>query len=520
MTGGPVRTRPGKTPPPTAYGPQAGVAQRVAAPAAPPRHAPPPTAYGPGQVQRAAMVAPAAPPRHAPPPTAFGPGGGVAQRAVAAPPVAAGRRPHSGVVQRILEITDTKNAYYTNATAAEQDLTLGYTNYLTKKGVKRPLTLGETSRIKELAGFADSTYLVYPIPTEKDAIAYIESGAKFNSVAYYLDPSATPPRETDDTEKWQFTLYEKYEPPKQMEVPQSPVHYSMFDDQEEPQPQFIDMLSAETKVRDSIHKWKGSGLAKSHLGNNHYSYHIKIKYRLAEMETFKTQKNEIVFAQSSTKPVLDEEVVPSPFYTSKKMLPPQEKGGKRVDLDDEMRTKLQELYDGYQYGGFKSSTIFSSKKKHDYFKKATGQQIGSMYFHSEVQAASDEDGARTAAGKVVRKLVIKGKDMAKFHPGKIYNLVVSAVLIVGYSDHRTCCGGACKLALTDVAKLIETEFNLQLALNKKPVPNLYIRRSAHFRVSAAVGAKTAFQGLKLGANVSKGVPKLQHHQVSEFKPFL
>ncbi|RZJ86493.1 MAG: hypothetical protein EOO60_13360 [Hymenobacter sp.] len=104
-----------------------------------------------------------------------------------------------------------------------------------------------------------------------------------------------------------------------------------------------------------------------------------------------------------------------------------------------------------------------------------------------------------------------------------YNLVVTAVIIKGYSEDRTVCGGACKPALAHLSELIGAEVTTQLHNNRaNPLitgANIKIRRSKGFTVSAHVGAGKEFQGLEHGAQVDTNLPAtLQHNKVSEYKP--
>lgn len=98
-----------------------------------------------------------------------------------------------------------------------------------------------------------------------------------------------------------------------------------------------------------------------------------------------------------------------------------------------------------------------------------------------------------------------------------FHLVVTSLVVVGYSDNRTVCGGACKMALADLAKRIENKFEAKYQSLRGSIPNLKVRRSKMFTVSSHVGAEEKFAGLTQGASIDEGVPELVHHQVNEYK---
>lgn len=449
---------------------------------------------------------------------------GMIQRmAAASPPIMAGAE----VVQRRLEIIDQKE-YFEKEADAEKYLKAKYEEILEAEAQKKNLTsprlmiLDEQQRLKETAKVADDKRYVYPFQTLKDAMEYIASGKNLSIQKYDLQPHKTPPRETDDGSPWGFALYKSAPPPTNIEVPQSPTDTYFPSNRAAPTPFHIDLFSDIKERRDEIGTW-AKGSTKSHLGNNHYAYNLQIYYRLEELEDFVDQKGETSFVRKQPEKVRTQ-TRPSPYYTSKKDRPPQKKGDKPVNMEKDIRDELEHLHQNYDRDEFQKTSLFAENKgvrtkNPGFYKSANVGQISSLYFHSEVQAASDKDGAREVAGQAVTKLVDKAK--AKIAGKKGYNLVVMAGIITGYSENRTVCGNACKPALADLSSVIAEKMTNELhqQRNANQTAGLYIRRSSEFRVSAHVGAERTFQGLETGAQVKSGtLTKLPHNMVVEYQP--
>lgn len=442
-------------------------------------------------------------------------------------PARAGATGRGGVVQRQLEITDAK-AHFVKSADAKLYLEGEYKKILasqTQKGKQpRAMKFEENVRLQEIAGKADEQRYLYPIPTLQQAMEYIASGKRLDIQRFDTRPDLTPERDTKDTDPWGFTLHKSYTPPTKMEVPQSPTHETFFPSDTTFDPSYIDLLSSIKEVRDDIGEWTKQS-TKSHLGKNHYSYKLRIQYRLDELEEFKDVKGTVSYVPKQLGK-LNTEVKSSPFYTSKKDMAPQEKGGKKVSMETEIRNELTYLHKNFDRGEFKETSLFAEKKGQrtktaQFYQTAKVGQLASLYFHSEVQASSDESGARKVAQKAVHRLVNKALAQAKL--GK-YSLVVVAGIITGYSHSRTVCGNACKPALAHLSSIIADEMTQTLHRLRNTLqvkyPELKIRRSSRFRVSAHVGAHVEFQGLETGAKLGKGKPTvLPHNQVFEYQPF-
>lgn len=343
-TRGAASTAAGKPPPPTAYGPGGPAAQRKAvstAPTATPPSAaakpPPPTAYAPkpaGAVQRAPARA-----GLPPPPTLYAPGGaGVQRLAGASVPKAGHGAPatpfasQGHVIQRVLEITSTSTRLETKNNALKY-LTDEYRNYLALKMIGRGLTQDEAKRVEELAEGAENDRLVYPIPTLVEAMAYIETGAKFDSVAYDLYPDRTPTREYDDSTPWRFTYFPKENYNQLFQVPQSPVHYSLFEDQEGEISQYIDLLVGMDAVKNSVQEWSKLDIPKCHKGNNHYAYSVKVTYRMGSLRRHTDLKSKVAYAISTGALSLGMEEEMSLNYTSRSNIPAQDVGERKIKFD-------------------------------------------------------------------------------------------------------------------------------------------------------------------------------------------
>ncbi|MBR9972400.1 hypothetical protein [Magnetospirillum sulfuroxidans] len=525
MSRNPTKSRPGLAPPPTAFAPATGTAQRkaTAAPTKPGAIPAPPTAFGPkpaSSVQRAKAGASS----FAPPPTAFGPPSAAMQRLAAPaaprfvpPPIASAARPGAGVVQPLLQITDA-GKFFDNEAQAIDYLTQRYRQILQGKGSMRALTPDENGRIKFLAAAAKDPRMVYPIASLQQAMGYIEAATSFPSIAYDRYPDRTPERVNDDATDWGFTYFTQDTVPTRYDIPQSPQHYSLFDDQQVRQYQQLHLEQEMSEVQYGIDIWKQDYATKSHLGLNHYAYNLRIDYRLSELEAFTDLSGEISYAQSSTNPPSNKkESTGSTFYTSTGFIPSQAKKGRKIDVRTNMKTKIQDLYDNYRTGSFAETYMFNQARPPNYFVNAEAKSIGTRYFHSEVQAASDMNGARKVARDAVDQVVAEAQ---KFIGSKtaMFSLVVTAVTIVGFSDSRTVCGNCCKIALADLAKTLETEVNTYLATQKTVAGNLKVRRSRFFSVSSHVGALMDITGSTVGAVVNTGTPSLSHHCVHEYKP--
>lgn len=482
----------------------------------------PPTTYGPkpaSSVQRTKVGA-----SHAPPPTAFGPQSAAMQRLAAPgaprfspPPIASVSGPRAGVVQRLLQITDASK-FFDSKTQAIDYLTQQYRQVLVGKGNNRALTPDENGRVKFLAAAAKDQRTVYPIATLQQAMDYIEAATPFPSVAYDRYPDQTPERVNDDTTDWGFTFFTKSTVPTNYDIPQSPQHYSLFDDQQVRQYQQLHLEQEMNQVQYAIEIWKQSDTIKSHLGKNHYAYTLKIDYRLSELETFTDLSGETSYAQSSTNVSTKKETgASSKFYTSNGFIPPQTKKGRKVNVQTNMKARIQHLYDNYETGSFANAYMFNQVRPPNYFVNSESKSIGTRYFHSEVQAASDLSGARKVARDAVDQVVAEAQKFIGSNTA-MFSLVVTAVTIIGFSDSRTVCGNCCKMALADLAKTLETEVNTYLATQKTVVANLKVRRSRFFSVSSHVGALEDITGSEFGAAVNTGTPSLSHHCVHEYKP--
>lgn len=459
---------------------------------------------------------------------------GMIQRmAAASPPILTGAdrsTAHQGtVVQRRVEIIDVKQ-HLENEADAEKYLKDEYEKILKAEAQKNNLTSPrsmnsvEQKRLKEITKVADDKRYVYPFKTLKDAIDYIESGKNLNIQKYDLEPYKTPPRETDDSSPWGFSLYKTALPPTKIEVPQSPTDTHFPSNSDAPTPFHIDLLSDIKERRDEIGTW-AKGSTKSHLGNNHYAYKLQIYYRLEELEDLKDQKGETSFVRKRPESVRTQ-MRPSPYYTSKKDRPPQKKGDKPVSMEQDIRHELEHLHQNYDRDEFQKTSLFAENKgvrtkNPGFYQSAKVGQISSLYFHSEVQAASDKDGAREVAGQAVTELVDQAKAEIAGKKGGNYNLVVMAGIITGYSENRTVCGNACKPALADLSSVIAEEMTNELHQQRDAhqTTGLYIRRSSKFSVSAHVGAERTFQGLETGAQVKSGtLINLPHNMVVEYQP--
>lgn len=532
--GVPPRTVFGSAPAGAAVQQQAahGAAQRRPGPPPPP--APPPfrsPANQAGPVQRAAAPQPAfippGPPRPAGPPgkTAASLQARPAAGTAPGPPAQASR---SGrVMQCILEITDTKKIF-TDKAAAEAYLSTEYKNILQKNTpmgtIARAIDLLEQGRLKEVAGAADDKRYVYPIPTLDDAMQYIATGKNINAMKYDTMPDQTPQRDTDDSTPWNFVLHNTHTPPINMEVPQSPTHERFFPTDIKFTPQFVDLLDGISDVRNEIHTWKKRS-KKSHIGKNHYSYRLTIKYRLDKLETFTDVGGNTSYG-ASTHTALNDAIEQSKYYTSKKEIAPQKIGEKPIDIESNIRDELTHLHTHYDRDKFQETSMFATDKSGirtktaAFYKSAKIGQLSSLYFHSEVQAASDQAAATKVAVEAVNKTI---REAINHKKAGHYNLVIVAAIIKGYSDNRTVCGNACKPALSHLSEIIAQEMDKQLKIKKidpaVKTADLHIRRSAKFRVSAHVGAAVKFQGLQTGAQLGGNPTVLPHNQVNEYDVF-
>lgn len=431
------------------------------------------------------------------------------------------------VVQRQLDINDVKQSF-TDKSSAAAYLTEKYQDVLASSasdGTARPLTFGELGRLDEMAQTADDTRYTYPISSLADAMDYIDTAKPIDIVRLDSDPGKTPVRMTDDTTPWNFVLYKNAAPPTTLRIPQSPTHESFFPSDSTPASETVDLRSGFTHLRSNIETWQ-TGIPKSKLGQNHYTYELEIKYRLQPLESATDLGGSTGYKPGPRAP-LSSASASSPYYTSKMKLPPQSKGDKVVDMEPKMRAELSHLHQHSERGEFKKTSLYANDKKTGartktpaYYAKATNSQLSSLYYHSEVQAAADADGAKKGAAKAVNDMVMEA--MIKKKAGS-YELVVAAVLIKGFSHDRTVCGNACKPALAHLSEIIETEVRAQINAQKtKPIVasnELFVRRSRYFTVSAHVGAGKEFQGLETGAKTGIGTPSLEHHNVNEYQPF-
>lgn len=431
------------------------------------------------------------------------------------------------VIQRVLEITDTQQ-YFEQKSDAEAYLAAEYVQVLTKDTPSgtavREMTSDETVRMQEIAAVADEARYVYPVATLEEALQYIATGLAINSARYDLRPDQTPARETDDSTPWNFVLHKSYTPPAQFEIPQSPAYESYFPSDSTYNPEYEDLRSGITEVRSQIDSWQAD-IPKTHKGNNHYAYQLKIKYRLDRLRGFTDVQGGTSYTPRS-RSALYGASQSSRYYTSKKKLPPQKKGDSPHDVEPAIRDTLTHLHSHYDRDAFQKTSLYATDKAGvrtktpQFYQTAKVGQISSLYFHSEVQAASDADGARLVAQQAVAQVVQKALSDKKAGP---YNLVITAGIIEGYSDNRTVCGNACKPALAYLSEIIAAEMAAQLRLQRDmalvKASELFIRRSRYFRVSAHVGAGVEFQGLETGAQLGTSQPTvLPHHGVHEYKP--
>jgi hypothetical protein len=429
------------------------------------------------------------------------------------------------VVQRVLEITDA-NKYFTDKESAASFLTEQYLAALKESDPKitEPIIgIAEQERLDEVAAAADDMRMVYPVPTLNEALSYITSGTPIKGMPYDLDPQQTPQRTTDDAKPWDFVLYKDMKPSEDIEIPQTPKWEGMFPNEMIESNETFNLREDIEGVSKSIGDWKEE-IHNKGIGKNQYAYKLNITYRLEKLS-----KYEDIMGKQSFRPTkrskLSRSSKDSLFYTSKKTTAPQTEGGDTFDVEDRMRKGLTRMVTDFDRGEFSKTSLFTKddegdvKKSGDYFGTATNSQLGSLYYHSEVQAVSDEDGAAAVAREAVDKMISDALEAKEDGP---YSLVVVAGTITGYSDNRTVCGNACKPALARLSELVEQAMNEQIILQKTAEPvqknGLYIRHSGQFRVSAHVGAGTRFQGLGTGAKIGVGMPTLTHHSVFEYDP--
>lgn len=274
-------------------------------------------------------------------------------------------------------------------------------------------------------------------------------------------------------------------------------------------------------------------LQKTHLGNNQYAYRLLVFYRLDEHEEGPKvqegpQKGEVSYSTISKDENrrIEEK---SPYYTSKMKYPPQARGEKPRDGEKPIRNVLTR-YHKRTDGKFKETSLHATDKStgeptkaDDHFTTASNVQIASLYYHSEVQAASEEKTPKNIAESAVRNMI---KEVTRETSVGLWSLVVTSVFIIGYSDDRTVCGNACKPALADLAERISKAFESVFSKEKEEAKNrreasenkLFIRHSKEYKISAHVGAGHLFPGFKLGAHVITDPPTTLDHRVVGYKP--
>lgn len=449
-----------------------------------------------------------------PPPTRFG----AAQPAVQ-------RRPAAGAVQRVLEIGGALPQSFNTAAAATAHLVQAYKAHKKLAAFDATSHPVEMARLTEIAEVAGNARYLYVVPDEAAALAYIELATPIKAERFDSTPGETPQRETDDTTPWNFSFFTTRNAPSALKIPQSPKKQSFFPSTFEEASDNLDIAQGIADVKAAIANWKAT--VNPSVGQNNYSYRVKIHYRLDTLGEF-TGSDKKTYFKKNAHPRLSEVAEQGEYFTSKKMKAEQVVGGAQVDVEIPIKRKLDDLMANYERGKYAETSLYSKDRKTKaktkppgYFATADIGRISSLFFHSEVQAASDEAAADAVARDVVARMIDDAllKQGVSTTPGGI---VVVAVTILSFSDTRTVCGNACKAAVTDIARRLETKVNEHLAAAKTDPrlarSHLSLRRSKLFRVTAHVGADMRFRTDEIGATLETGAPTLKHHAFQEYKP--
>lgn len=341
----------------------------------------------------------------------------------------AGNAAVTRLIQRQLDFTD-EGTTFTDPKAAEAHMLAAY-----QTAHKQPVPPAGRERLTSVAAAAGWDAIIET--TLASAVKYVHDGTPLVYRPLERDPSKSPMR--DDSGSWDYEMANAES--SILDAPQSPRR-------EFPQTQYPAVkLQIPTELKQqktAVHKEKSERETKKEkLGNNQFKYNVTAQVRIEELEKHERSGTPFYSVREDAEPKYTAPAQQSQMYSSQMALPGPSPGDTQVAFEGPMRSELDRIaHAGRKRPSFfKGSHIYGFERnkkgvdrRDDYFldeERASKDAIGSLYFHSEVQAAAhahDTVGKQLAAN-LIADISTQAREVRK--TTEAVRVVVVSVDLVG-----------------------------------------------------------------------------------------
>jgi hypothetical protein len=423
------------------------------------------------------------------------------------------------LIQRQLDFTDDGTTF-TDPAAAKSHLLGAYA-----KTHAQPVPADGQTRLTSLASTALGDRVIET--TLAGAVKYVHDGTPLAYRQLERDPSKSPSR--DDSDPWEYQM--ALDEPSVLDAPQSPRRE--FPETEYPAVKL--QIPTELKQQKAaLHDEHGRRVkAKEKLGNNQFKYKVVAQVRIEQFEKHDRGGTAFYSVRDDMEPEYTAPSQQSQQYSSQMSLLGPTPGDAQKPYEQPMRTELDLIAnEGRKRPSFqKGSHIYGFERnkkgvdrRGDYFtntERASTDAIGSLYFHSEVQAGAHahESAGKQLAEGLIASISSRAREVRKASPA--VRVVVVSVDLSGWSSPNTVCSGACKGALVHIGEVLDMQFKQarHAAKIELATEDVFLRGSKHLGVSGHVGSEQKFQGYTKGASTQTDKSKKRkHHTITEYKP--